>query len=266
MPSPGTCYTFNSAIVREPSSSVVNGLRAEDKGNPDYQGVQLEHQSYLEALKNAGLKVTLLPPLVEYPDSIFVEDPALVFPEGAILLNPGSESRRGEAAEIAPVLHDLFERVLVLPQPGFADGGDILTTPDAVMIGLSSRTDLAGAHGLKDQLEKLGLTGVIVQPPKGVLHFKTACSLLDEETVLVTQQLSESGIFKNYRNLVLAHGEEPAANAVRINDTVMVSAKYKRTADMLDQAGYSVLPVDTTEIEKIDAGLSCMSLRWFTMD
>ncbi len=261
-----TCYTFNAAIVRQPSPSVVNGLRAVDRGNPDFKAVEREHRTYINALESAGLKVTLLPPLTGYPNSIFVEDPALVFSQGAILLNPGSDSRRGETAEITPTLDNLFERVLTLEQPGFTDGGDILVTPHSVMIGLSSRTDMAGAKGLKEQLEKLGLKGEIVEPPKGVLHLKTACSLLDEETILVTRPLLQSGIFDNYRTITVPEGEEPAANVLRLNDILLVSANYKRTANMLDNAGYLISTVDTTEIEKIDAGLSCMSLRWYTED
>lgn len=256
------CYHFNSAIVRKPSPSVINGLRADDRGNPDYDGVKSEHEAYVQALGTAGLAVTVLPALEAYPDSIFVEDPALVFSEGAILLRPGAASRQGETKEIAPALHNLFDRVLELPN-GYADGGDILVTPGSVMIGLSARTDLKGAKGLMDQLKKLGHTGEIVNTPKGVLHFKTACSLLDEETILVTRHMSESGLFKGFRNLILPQGEEPAANALRINETVLVSARYEGTMEMLDKAGFLVVPVRAAEIEKIDAGLSCMSLRWF---
>jgi len=264
MPLFRTCYDFNSAIVRKPSPSVVNGLRAENRGDPDYDRVKSEHEAYVKTLVTAGMAVTVLPPLDAFPDSIFVEDPALVFSEGAILLRPGSISRQGETKEISPALNDNFDRVLELPPSGYADGGDILVTPGSVKIGLSARTDLVGANALMDQLKKLGLKGEIVNTPKGVLHFKTACSLLDEETILVTRHMSESGLFEGFRNMILPRGEEPAANALRINEIVLVSARYKRTIDMLDQAGYSVVPVKTAEIEKIDAGLSCMSLRWFS--
>jgi len=159
-------------------------------------------------------------------------------------------------------LHEAFDTVLELPG-GYADGGDILVTPNAVMIGLSARTDLTGANSLIDQLKKLGLKGQVVNTPKGVLHFKTACSLLDEETILVTRYMAETGFFEGFRTMILPEGEEPAANALRINDTVLISAGYKGTIDMLDKAGFSVVPVTTSQIEKIDAGLSCMSLRWF---
>ncbi len=263
MPTYRTCYHFNSAIVRKPSPSVVYGLRADDRGNPEYEGVKSEHEAYVQALETAGMAITVLPALDAFPDSIFVEDPALVFSEGAILLRPGAASRQGETKEIAPALHDNFDRVLELPESGYADGGDILVTPDSVKIGISARTDLAGANGLIDQLKKLGHKGEIVNTPKGVLHFKTACSLLDEETILITRYMSQPGLFEGFRNMILPEGEEPAANALRINETVLISARYERTIEMLDQAGFSVVPVKAVEIEKIDAGLSCMSLRWF---
>ena len=135
-------YHFNSVIVREPSHSVVNGLRADDRGNPTYEGVKAEHDAYIAAMRDAGVEVTVLPALEAFPDSIFVEDPALVFPEGAILLRPGALSRVGETAEITPTLRDMFETVLDLPSPGFADGGDVQRCPAA-----DNLPDMRGACG-----------------------------------------------------------------------------------------------------------------------
>ena len=258
-----TVYEFNSAIVRKPGSSVVNGLRAGDLGSPTYDGVLAEHDAYVDALRAAGVEVTVLPALEAYPDSIFVEDPALVFPEGAILLRPGAETRAGEVAEIAPTLRAMFDTVIDQPMEGFADGGDVLAAPAAVMVGLSARTDRAGAAALLASLKRLGRRGEIVETPKGVLHFKTDCSLLDEETVLATHRLAGSGFFKGLREIVVPAGEEPAANALRVNGVVFVGADYPRTIDLLDGEGYEVVPLKTTEIGKIDAGLSCMSLRWW---
>lgn len=260
---PTPCFRFNSAIVRAPSVTVVNGLRSVDRGDPDYKDVKAEHEAYQVALKSVGVDITVLPELSAFPDSIFVEDPALVFTEGAILLRPGAPSREGEAARLSLVLQEKFDNVLEMPLPGYADGGDVLVTPKSVMIGLSSRTDLEGATALIGCLKKLGYSAEIVNTPEGVLHFKTECSLLDEETVLLTRRMAQSDIFAGFRKVVLPVGEEPAANAVRINDVVLVSSGYKRTLEMLDQRGYAIVPVKTEEIEKIDAGLSCMSLRWF---
>ncbi len=256
-------FQFNSIIVREPSRSVVNGLRADDRGNPTYEGVKSEHDAYIAAMRDAGVEVTILPALEAFPDSIFVEDPALVFTEGAILLRPGAESRVGETAEITPTLRDMFETVLDLPTPGFADGGDVLTTPKSVMIGLSARTDKVGAEALSACIEKLGRKAEIVATPEGVLHFKTDCSLLDHESVLSTARLARSGVFKDFKQIIIPEGEEPAANALRVNDVVMVGSDFPRTIEMLDKLGYKVVAMKTTQIGKIDAGLSCMSLRWY---
>ncbi|RWO80086.1 arginine deiminase family protein [Mesorhizobium sp.] len=256
-------YQFNSAIVREPAISVVNGLRADDRGGPTYKGVKGEHDTYVAAMRHAGVEVTVLPPLEAFPDSLFVEDPALVFTGGAILLRPGTPSRVAETAEIAPILRHMFDTVLELPTPGQADGGDMMYTPNSVLIGLSARTDKAGAEALVSCIEQLGGKAQIAETPKGVLHFKTASSLLDDETVISTAALANASVFKEFRQFIVPEGEEPAANVLRVNDIVMVSAGYPRTIEMLEKASYKVVPLKTAEIERIDAGLSCMSLRWY---
>ncbi|APG94619.1 dimethylarginine dimethylaminohydrolase family protein [Sinorhizobium americanum] len=256
-------YHFNSIIAREPARSVVDGLRAQYRGSPSYAGVKAEHDAYLAAMRAAGVEATVLPALEAFPDSIFVEDPALVFTEGAVVLRPGAATRVRETEEIAPTLRDLFDTVLDLPT-GYADGGDVLTTQESVMIGLSARTDRAGAEALQACLDELGRKSKIVETPEGVLHFKTDCSLLDEETVLSTNRLARSGVFQNFRQMLIPEGEEAAANALRVNEVVMVGADFPRTIEMLDKAGYKVVALKTTEIGKIDAGLSCMSLRWFS--
>jgi dimethylargininase len=254
--------TFDCAIVRAPARSITGGLRADDGGDPDFAGVAAEHEAYAAALNAAGVEVTRLPPLETFPDSVFVEDPALVFTEGAILLRAAAASRDGEADELAPILRERFDVVLELGE-GFADGGDVLVTPDAVLIGLSARTDRSGTEALQARLGELGRRSEIVATPPGVLHFKTACSLLDEETVLTTPLMSASGVFKGrFREILTADGEEAAANALRVNDVVLASAERPRTIERLTAAGYSVVPLHTAEIGKIDAGLSCMSLRW----
>lgn len=254
-------FEFTHAIVRKPARSVVRGLRAGPGPDPSFEGVLSEHAAYCAALINAGVAVTVLPADEDFPDSIFVEDPALVFPEGAILLRPGAKSRAGEVAAIEPVLRDRFETVLAL-EDGFADGGDVLTTPERVMIGLSARTDRKGAEALMRLLAQLGRRAAIVETPKDVLHFKTDCALIDEETILTTPRLSRSGVFKGFREILTPDGEEAAANALRINKALFVGARYQRTIDELGNAGFNVTALAVDHIARIDAGLSCMSLRW----
>lgn len=256
-------FDFNSAIVRRPGKSVVNGLRANAGPAPVYESVVAEHQTYVEALQAAGVQVTTLPPLEQFPDSIFVEDPALVFTDAAVLLRPGAPSRMAEAQELAAELSARFPAVLKLDE-GFADGGDILVTPSRVFIGLSARTDRAGAAALKSLLHTLGLTAEVIDVPAGTLHLKTDCALVDEETILTTEGLANSGLLGGYRLLVAPAEERHACNALRVKEVVFVRAGCPRTFEMLAQHGLNVIALPVAEIAKIDAGLSCMSLRWFS--
>ena len=256
-------FAFNNALVRTPCHAIVNGLRAVDVGAPSYQTVLAEHRAYVEALEAAGVNVEILSALDAYPDSMFVEDPALVFTEGAIVMRPGASSRFGEAQEIAPVLRRRFSRVIELHGPGFADGGDILVLKNRVMIGLSDRTTDTGARALSDALSALGKNSEIVKTPANILHFKSDCSLLDEQTILSTKRLAASGVFEGLTVILTPEGEEGAANALRINDHVFLGAAFPKTRTRLEEAGYRVIPLATSEIAKVDAGLSCMSLRWW---
>jgi dimethylargininase len=254
-------FDFNAAIVRLPGQSVVEGLRAHAGPPPTFDRILAEHQAYVRALRDAGVRVTVLPPLEAFPDSVFVEDPALVFGDAAVLLRPGATSRLAEAQELSPTLAARFPRVLQL-RDGFADGGDVLVTPDRVFIGLSSRTDRAGAAALQDLLESTGRASEIVVTPSGTLHLKSDCSLIDEETVLATSAIASSGELRSLRTLVVPEEERGAANALRVNDVVFVGAGWPRTQELLGKHGLTVVSLPTSEIAKIDAGLSCMSLRW----
>ena len=254
-------FDFNSAIVRTPGRSVVDGLRAGDHEGPAYEAVAAEHAAYVKALEAAGLSVEVLPPLEAFPDSMFVEDPALVFTEGAILLRPGAPSRMDEWRDLEPALSRRFDRVLTLSD-GYADGGDVLVAPTGVYIGLSARTDEAGVRALIAALDSLGYRGRLVETPEGTLHLKTASSLIDDETVLVTEALARSGAFEGLRTLTVPEDERGAANVLRVNDVVLASDRYPKTLDLLDAHGLTVVPLAVSEVAKIDAGLSCMSLRW----
>jgi dimethylargininase len=251
-------FDFDQAIVRTPARSVVEGLRV-GADAPSYDGVLAEHEAYVAALAAAGVAVEVLPPLAEYPDSVFVEDPAFVLPEGAILLRPGAPSRAGETAEIAPVLRRRFARVLKQDE-GFADGGDMLILPDEILIGLSARTDRLGAMRVCALLRQLGRAARIVEAPGGVLHLKTACALVDDRILVATPPLAPT--FADYDVIVTPDGEERAANLIRVNDRVLMAAGFPKIAALIVARGLEVVELAAGEIAKIDAGLSCMSLRW----
>lgn len=231
-------------------------------GNPDMELLFSHHDSYVRALQQAGCEVTVLEPLEEFPDSLFVEDTALCLREGAVVLRPGAPTRFGEAAAMAPHLRDVFTEVRQLAGPGSLEGGDILTTESEILIGSSERSTSEGITELRDMVADWGYTVREVSTPSGVLHFKSDCSLLDGSTILSTSRLSASGCFEGYTVIEVEPGEEPAANSIRVNDVVFMPQGFPMTAERVRQAGFVVIELENSECQKIDGGLSCLSLRF----
>lgn len=255
-------YAFTRALCRAPARSAVKGIRADGGPDPDFYGLLAEHEAYVATLRDLGLAVDVLDPLDDFPDALFTEDVALTFPEGAILLRPGAPSRAGEVGHIRAPLAARHKRLLAMSGSGFADGGDILRLVDRVIIGLSARTDRAGAEELAGLLAELGYRAVIAETPPGVLHFKTGCGLIDERTILAVPALAACPEFDGLEVILTPPGEEPAANILRVRDTVLVGDRWSATHALLAARGLEVRPLPTDQIAHIDAGLSCMSLRW----
>lgn len=259
MPSP---CAFTCAIVRSPAPSAVKGIRAGGGPDPDFAGLVAEHEAYVGALRELGLAIDVLEPLDDFPDALFTEDVALTFPEGAILLRPGAPSRAGEVAHIRVPIAAHHPRLLEMTGPGHADGGDILRLADRVIIGLSARTDRPGAEELAGLLAQLGYRAEIADTPPGVLHFKTGCGLIDDRTILAVPALGDCPQFAGLEVVMTPPGEDAAANILRIGDTVLVGDRWPATHALLEARGIAFRALATDQIAHIDAGLSCMSLRW----
>ncbi|MCF2872196.1 arginine deiminase-related protein [Octadecabacter sp. G9-8] len=255
-------FEFTHALCRLPAKSVTDGLRATDQGDPDPLTFVAEHAAYVSALRDAGCDVTVLPADDAFPDSVFIEDPALALNGTAIVLRPGAETRLGEAAALRPALVENMNDVIDLRTDGYVDGGDILCTDTRVLLGLSARTNQRGAEDLRPIVEALGYTLEVLQTPPEILHFKTESSLLDATTVLATPTLAGSGAFKGLNVIETAPKEEAAANAIRVNGYVFLSAGYPKTAQRLQDAGYNLKILNTSQAALVDGGLSCMSLRY----
>ena len=255
-------YAFTHALCRAPAPSAVNGIRADNGPDPDFAGLAAEHDAYVATLRDLGLSVEVLPPLDDFPDALFTEDVALTFPEGAILLRPGAPSRAGETLHIRDALAAHHSDLLEMTGPGYADGGDVLRLADRGIIGLSDRTHRAGATELAALLERLGYRAQIAVTPAGVLHFKTRCSLIDENTILAVPAMRDCPEFAGLEVVLTPTGEEGAANILRVRDTVLVGDRWLATQAMLAARGVPFRPLPTEQIAHIDAGLSCMSLRW----
>ena len=253
-------YSFKNAIIRQPNKSIQNGLSSQNL-HPQYKVIAEEHSNYIKAIKEAGLQIKLLESLEEYPDSIFVEDPALTYQSNVIILNPFDPSRNGERDIIKEEIKHLFDKMLFI-ENGFVEGGDILNINNHFIIGLSNRTNKLGANNLSKILQSLGATVEICKTPDDILHFKSECSIIDDDTILVSNKMAQLDYLKSHYHLIeLPTGEEGAANALRINDKLLLPDGFTKAEEMLSKK-YNIIKVKVDEIAKVDAGLSCMSLRW----
>ena len=252
---------FTRAIVRTPCHAMVSGLSSANLGLPDYQKALVQHADYIEALKECGLQVTVLPPDENFPDSTFVEDTALITPRCAILANPGAPTRTLETRSILLALRDYYADVEVVRAPGNVEGGDIMMVAEHFYIGLSERTNQAGAEQLIAILEKYGMRGSVVNLEK-VLHLKTGLAYLENNNLLACGEFPGKPEFQHFNLLQVEQQEAYAANSVWINGSVLVPRGFPNTRALIESAGYRIREVDVSEFQKLDGGLSCLSLRF----
>ncbi|WP_213422446.1 dimethylarginine dimethylaminohydrolase family protein [Bhargavaea massiliensis] len=252
---------FQNVIVKAPAKSYVNGLTTSDLGTPDYDKVVEQHNAYVEALKTCGVEVTALPADEQYPDSVFVEDPAVLTKEFAVIANPGADSRNGEKEAIEEALKNFYDKFHRIEAPGYLDGGDVLQADNRFYIGLSERTNEEGARQLKEILEKEGY-GADILPLKEFFHLKTGIAYLGNNNMVVAGEFIGHPAFADYNQIVIGKEDEYSANCIRVNDHVIIPAGYPETKRKIEEAGYQTVELEMSEIRKQDGGLSCLSLRF----
>jgi dimethylargininase len=252
---------YTHAIVRRPCSNMIKGISSAGLGLPDYNQAMRQHDAYILALETCELKVIVLEALKDYPDSVFVEDTAIVTPKFAVITNPGAPERNGESKEIANHLHDLFETVFIINEPGTLDGGDVMPVGDRFFIGLSGRTNKAGADQFISFLKNYNMTGTTIEL-NDVLHLKTGMSYLEDNNLLLTADFMERPEFKSFNILQVPESEAYAANSLRINDFVLVPKGFPMVKEMIEKCPYQTIELDMSEFRKLDGGLSCLSLRY----
>ncbi len=252
---------FTTAIVRKPCPEMVKGITSANLGTPDYKNALIQHEKYVESLEKCGLKVQVLDAMINFPDSVFIEDVSLCTPHCAIVTNPGAESRNGEISEMKQVLSDYFKKIEEIKFPGTLDGGDVMMTGDHYYIGISDRTNNEGAEQLIGILEKYGMTGSKVEMSE-MLHLKTGVNYLENNNILVAGEFVENPLFEDFNKTIIESGETYAANSLWINDTVLVPKGFPNTLNKIEKLGYKTIEVDVSEYRKLDGGLSCLSLRF----
>jgi dimethylargininase len=252
------------ALLRLPGENFAQGLTQAGEGAPDPELALEQHQRYCEALADCGLSLTVLPADARHPDGCFVEDTALVTARGAIVTRPGAPSRRGEVDVIESALRGLFPDIGRIEPPGTLDAGDVCEADGHFLIGISARTNEAGAEALASHLALLGYRAdvVDVRPVRKLLHLKTGIAYLGEGRMLATPEVPDWPALDAYEVVTVPAGESYAANALRVNDRVLVAAGYPRTRAAIEALGFDVIALEVSEFRKLDGGLSCLSLRW----
>ena len=229
-------------------------LTHSDRVPIDVDRACLQHDDYLDVLRSLGVQVVELPRLPGHPDAVFVEDTALVLPEVAVPLRPGAASRRGEVPSMAATLAN-YRECHHMEAPATLDGGDIIVFDKKVLVGQTTRSNPAGIAALSDLLSPFGYT-VEAVPVRGVLHLKSAATVVDDETLIVfSPYVDLTGLGAR---LLEVHPDEPqGANVVRVDDTLLVNASAPLTAALLAAHVDNIVEVHVDEFAKAEGAISC---------
>ncbi len=247
------------AITRLPAASIAKcELTFIDRVPIDYAKALEQHGAYCEALEACGVKVVQLAAADDLPDSVFVEDTAIILDEVAIITPMGIASRRPEPTLIEPEIAR-FRPTVNINLPATIEGGDVMRLGKAIFVSPSTRTNAAGIEALRTLAAPYGYT-VTAVALRDCLHLKSACTALDDDTILVNSAGVDTVLFEGYELIEVAADELGAANVVRANGSILLNSQYPRTGEMIEQHGYRVCAVDTSEFTKAEAAMTCMSL------
>ncbi len=252
---------FKKAIVRTPCAAMIDGITSANLGKPDYNKALSQHQDYILALEECGLEVTVLDSDNDFPDSTFVEDVALCTPHCAIITNPGAASRTQETKSMIPHIEENYDNVEYIRSPGTVEAGDIMMVGNYYYIGLSDRTNKNGSVQMIAHLRKYGMDGVAVSM-REFLHLKTGLSYLENKNLLVCGEFVTKSEFQLFNRIEVDADESYAANSVWVNDTIIIPKGFPKTKAKIEKLGYKIREVDVSEFQKLDGGLSCLSLRF----
>ena len=252
---------FTKALVRLPCRNIVRGLTTAGLGAPDHEKALVQHAAYVSALQGCGLAVTVLAADEEYPDSVFIEDTAVLSEKVAVITRPGAASRRSEEDAVAAALQKFYDRLECISAPGTLEGGDVMRAGDDFYIGISARTNPEGARQLAMILQKYGYAAKTV-PLRHVLHLKTGVAYLENNRLLAGGEFLDHPLLSNFEIVPVPAAEAYAANSVWISGRVLVPAGFHKTIQAIEKLGYEAVPVDVSEFRKLDGGLSCLSLRF----
>jgi dimethylargininase len=244
------------ALVRRPSNNFAQALSEHpEAGSIDFEKARQQHMAYCEALQTAGLTVEILEPLDAFPDSVFIEDNAVILEGRAVLCSMKETNRRGEVALLAEALPSRLP-LLRLQPPVFIDGGDILQTEDTVFVGQSERTNREAITALQPLTSK----HVVPVRVKHGLHLKTSVSTLGNNLLVINPSHIETEPFLEFEWIKVEAEEAYAANCLTVGENVILPAGFPKLEQHIQQHGFKTLPVEMSEFQKADGGVTCLSL------
>ena len=256
---------FTKAITKKPCRALIDGITTAmfGEGTPDYDLAIQQHDKYVETLKGLGLEVLDLEADERYPDSCFVEDPAVVMAECAIITNPATDSRNGEKLEIIEPIRKFYDedQIFYIEAPGTMEGGDVMLVDKHFYVGQSDRTNAEGFEQFKEIVSKFGYEATAVPVTEG-LHLKDFVIYLENGNMLVSQHMNEEPAFEGYTKFVIDPDELYAINSMNINGTVLVPEGFPKTLKIIEDLGYPTILINNSEFAKIDGSLTCLSLRF----
>jgi dimethylargininase len=214
-----------------------------------------QHRNYEACLMEMGARVISLPADADLPDCVFIEDPAILLDEVAVICRMGAASRRKESAGVAEALRP-FRELKWLQEPATLEGGDVMRAGNTLYAGVSRRSNREGSA----ELARLSGFPVIPVAVTSCLHLKSACCYLGDGRVLANRQWIEPSALDRFRVLDVPLEEPAAANVLRIGETVLIPASFPRTAELLERSGFRVRAIDISELQKAEAGVTCSSL------
>jgi len=237
---------------------------SESPGGPDLPKALEQHAAYCRALQACGVEVIAMNADDSYPDGTFVEDTFVIADRVAIATRPGAKTRMGEVGSVARAVQELRPQLERIEAPGTVDGGDICQVDDHFLIGLSARTNEAGAAQLAAVLARYQYTSstVDIRHHPALLHLKSGIAYLGEKRFLVAPGFPPLAELAHFDMIEVAAGEIYAANAVRVNDEVLIASGFPKLAGTLAKLRYRLRSLDMSEFAKMDGGLSCLSLRF----
>ena len=251
---------MKTAILRAPASSLANCELTHIERKPiDPPLAAVQHGDLARILTKCNYTVITLPVLEDLPDSVFVEDTALVLPEAAISLPLGTGTRLAESELMLEHFRRLAPEVRSIVLPSKMEGGDVLRIGRKLFVGISTRTNEQGAEALSELTEGWGYEVVRVKV-EGSLHLKTAVTAPDDETVLLNPDWVSKDDFPDYRVIEVAPAEPFAGNILRLGDKIVAHSGFPKTIAKLRDAGFEVIETDISEFLKAEAGLTCLCL------